>query len=688
MKNNQVLRQMLCFSLLLFAILGDAGSIPAHAAPRLQSDVEHQLQIGLESPNTPVALMPGGDPILFEITVRNTGATTATNVIVEAEHDVGYLVVDLDSQAYPDDADEAATSTSLDEAGRLRWQISQLLPEEEWVVRYQAVPLATFKFALLGDLNERDAEYAGTTSVANRASARIGNQEAVQATTAFEVRLPWDGLDVSKIPRPIGDNPARSAAVVGADGAAEFTLTISNNTLGFTFRDLLILDLFTGDADVPRVESVDVLGTEPPTTSADFFKQEAAVEWRVAELRPGESWSVIYRATVAPGGNREIANRTFVKVGEQPYGEHDHDSLRVQIPQLSLTQQVEPIGDTAAYAPGARIQTVLYYANDGTGDATNVQISQRFDPLLFDNLVESVATTPDASEVSEGTITWSIESIRAGERGELRLELLLRPGLLTGESLLTSQASLAADNHPLVNAAESTLTIHSPQLRIEIAPQDLNGDKIAPGDKLLVRVRLENVGKIAASDVELSAAIAEQLGALVDNISDDGLVDAETGTVQWRLGELDVGGVQAVSYELQLPGDINEVTSVDGKVAASTAGGEATASTAFAVEPQAAPAASAAEANVPSLQQNFPIIALLVGGLIMGAFFLVGFYARYLMLEEQLEARFREVVEMFTIVIIVAAVLLLAMVSSLGSNAAVSVLSGIAGYVLGRGSGR
>jgi hypothetical protein len=43
---------------------------------------------------------------------------------------------------------------------------------------------------------------------------------------------------------------------------------------------------------------------------------------------------------------------------------------------------------------------------------------------------------------------------------------------------------------------------------------------------------------------------------------------------------------------------------------------------------------------------------------------------------------------MFTILIIVVAVLILAIISEIGSTPAVGVLSGTAGYVLGRGARR
>ena len=92
--------------------------------------------------------------------------------------------------------------------------------------------------------------------------------------------------------------------------------------------------------------------------------------------------------------------------------------------------------------------------------------------------------------------------------------------------------------------------------------------------------------------------------------------------------------------------------------------------------------------TAPFRDEKFIRIAYLVGILMFGSFFVLSHRAKELATQENGVNAVREVVELFTIFIIVAAVLILAMVEDLGANTAVSVLSGIAGYVLGRGSSK
>ena len=81
------------------------------------------------------------------------------------------------------------------------------------------------------------------------------------------------------------------------------------------------------------------------------------------------------------------------------------------------------------------------------------------------------------------------------------------------------------------------------------------------------------------------------------------------------------------------------------------------------------------------------LMALLIGGLVLGSLAIVGYQAHNILNKPDFkQTHLQDTVEMFTILVIVSAVLILAMVSDIGPTPAVGVLSGIAGYVLGRSS--
>jgi cytochrome c biogenesis factor len=100
--------------------------------------------------------------------------------------------------------------------------------------------------------------------------------------------------------------------------------------------------------------------------------------------------------------------------------------------------------------------------------------------------------------------------------------------------------------------------------------------------------------------------------------------------------------------------------------------------------PTEEPAATAPAQSAAVESGNFTVIALLMALLIIGSLLALSWQARNLQMEGVTEQGSRDIIEMFTILVIVGAVLILAMVSSFDPQAAITVLSGIAGYVLGR----
>ena len=108
--------------------------------------------------------------------------------------------------------------------------------------------------------------------------------------------------------------------------------------------------------------------------------------------------------------------------------------------------------------------------------------------------------------------------------------------------------------------------------------------------------------------------------------------------------------------------------------------------------PTPEPTAQETTATVPqpglNESENFPYIAGLIGLMIVGFMIILGRQARNLAVAGTSARESREVIEMFTILAIISALLILSTATNFDVQATITVLSGIAGYILGRGARR
>jgi uncharacterized repeat protein (TIGR01451 family) len=253
---------------------------------------------------------------------------------------------------------------------------------------------------------------------------------------------------------------------------------------------------------------------------------------------------------------------------------------------------------------------------------------------------------------------------------------------------VTNQAVISAEN--MDTAYEGTpvsFIVRTPILKLsQYKMDDLNGGKINPGDIIRFTIALENQGTVPASAVSVQSEF-DQSTFTIDNISAGG--NPDEGKIVWDFEELLAGGNQILTYDV-LVNDLSEARSALNNASLFVAGTNADqASLQITIEPAVIPTPAPTKTEaVPFEQKNFEFMALLIGGLVIGSLAIVGYQTHNILRKPSFEQKhLRDTVEMFTILVIVSAVLILAMVSDIGPTPAVGVLSGIAGYVLGRSSG-
>ena len=683
MTNHLSKKMLLGFIFLCLLLISPTATGKVWSAPSLQSsDITVDIRI-FEGEHV---VAPGGT-VGVEIEGKNTSRSAIDGITVKVEYDAGTVRI---SGVQANDGRGWVDSSPLGENGELVWEGVSLSPNQSWRGRYTATMAQP---AQIDRLSQGEDSSLGKTS-ATRASISINGSEVGRKSLDLRIPVPLDTLQVSK-----GNE---TGAGIGPDGDVRLTLELKNKSSDLTFTNLSVVESFKAEFSPPIVRSVEIVDSSLVQGNPQHEIVDGQIFWRVDKIEPGGEWFVTYVAEINPNfvaGNREISNTAVLLIqsdaGEIPAAQADELSIPVSLPQLTLSREIITENESGEFRPGDSITYRLTYTIQGTGQASQVVIIETVDLQVFE---EDLEINNDGQR-SGNSIAWQLGDVPVGAVGEVSYKAQIKSDLYAIGTGSTENHSVS--NRAILRAAgiadtseanPQTVVIRAPVLRlVALKAEDLNGGEILPGDNIRVTIDISNNGAVAASSVGLSALYDEGV-AIIKDISDGGI--SSDGQVDWTIDELPASGSKRVSYDLQINAEPEQTSESKIEAVVSLAGTDvARSSRTLTIQPRPLPtatpdpSANQIEASVFE-QKNFEWMAILIGGLAVSALLVVSYQAWSLKEKHHFDTHFRDIVEMFTIIIIVVAVLILAMVSEIGSTPAVGVLSGIAGYVLGRGARR
>jgi len=217
------------------------------------------------------------------------------------------------------------------------------------------------------------------------------------------------------------------------------------------------------------------------------------VRWHLGTLAAGAKGSVTLTVTVGNlADGDKITNVANIKSDETPHPVKDE----VETPVLS--EPVLEITKTPSkflVIPGDQVNFTIEYKNVGTGDATDVIIS---DTLPGD--VSYFVAMPAAATVSGGVVTWPPIRVLAGAPPQtVTVSAFVNSPLADGTGLLNTVSIDSNETAPLSSEVEITV-LSKPVLELTKIPSTT---QVSPGDSLTYTIEYKNVGTDVASGVKL-----------------------------------------------------------------------------------------------------------------------------------------------------------------------------------------
>ena len=191
---------------------------------------------------------------------------------------------------------------------------------------------------------------------------------------------------------------------------------------------------------------------------------------------------------------------------------------------VSATDGPDPV------AAGSNITYTLSYANNGTGGATAVVVTD----AVPANTTFVSATA--GGTLAGGTVTWSIGSLAAGASGSVQMVVRANSPLANGTTITNGTYAVdCAETAAIAGAAVTTTVTSAPVLALSASDAP---DPVTAGANITYTLTLSNSGNMNASATVVTVGVPSN----TTFVSATAGGTHSAGTVTWNVGALAAGG--------------------------------------------------------------------------------------------------------------------------------------------------
>ena len=493
-----------------------------------------------------------GDTVTYTITVHNTGNGAVENAQLITTYDPVLEIKDV--------------AGGKVNGQQVTWDLADFAPGPAKKIVVTATLKASIK---QGTQVSNQVELTGGGLSAKTLSDDPGKPGQNDATI-FDVK---SAPDLTASAKAFTD--VDGGSVQGGD-AITFTITVTN----------------TGNAPASNVVVTDVLHkalTNVQVTGGSFDAGTSTASWPAVTVNPGDpplllKLSAVVDKTTASGTT--VTNTAKVAFTETP-GQHTTNTISFKVENLPDFGTSTKAVSAAAIAAGDKVTYTITVTNTGNLSGSAIVVTDAVPPQL----TGVVAT--DGS-FANGTATWTVGTLAAGQSKVLSLEGTLAKPLADGLEICNSAAIKAAENPAAVvtvppgadpkpggeptcfkvqSAAKATA---SKDVFDAATGAKINGGQVKPKQVVRYQVTVVNGG----NDVAKQVVISDPVDANLDDIKplDSGSYDAGTGVITWptvaSLG-LGAGDQVVVRFEATVKAGLDNGTKIDNQASVTWEGAAA-----------------------------------------------------------------------------------------------------------------
>jgi len=328
-----------------------------------------------------------------------------------------------------------------------------------------------------------------------------------------------------------------------------------------------------------EVKDFSVIASIPGNTSYQYCdstgkynSNDKIIKFEIGDLCKGGEGKVSYTIKI----NTPLDNGTSVKNGKIIFEYEKREKRKA----CKLTEGVENIissspefsefnveivdGNRGLLSVGDDVTFIVSIENTGNMNASSVSIINNFLPKL-DVLEDSISSGGKYDSLN-GSITWELDKIKAGEKKEFRysavvgndfdhLELFENTFEVIYEGVVKNLASVKESIWAYPDFSESIVTI-----------VDTNGGDIWAWDTLMYIIRVKNTGKRSGKNIRVICPVPEGTGYINDSATKRGFYyNDEKQQLQWNIFNIEVGEERTFSFNVTIGGHLTGGGQVDTK---------------------------------------------------------------------------------------------------------------------------
>ncbi|HEV2216163.1 MAG TPA: hypothetical protein VGV88_01200 [Candidatus Dormibacteraeota bacterium] len=403
-----------------------------------------------------------GDQIGYTLTISNTGAGTATGVVVN---------------------DTLPTNAGLS------WSISG--PANGWSINAGVLSFgpATLAPNASSSVHIISLTTSATCGVVNNSASAISSNDGSPSVGPVSITVECPLLTITKT---ADTSPVSTGTNIG------FTVTVSNSGAAGTgsAHDVTVSDPLPAGGDVSwsidsqSLNSCSISGTAPTQT----------LNCNLGTMAPGTSYMVHIVSTTDATSFGDYPNTATVTASNAPTKQASAD-IMVLAPHLTLTKTA----DAGTVSAGDPIGYVITLTNAGAGTATNVTVNDTLPTNA--GLAWSIASQSGGTwSISGGVLSFSAASFGPGASSSVHIT---SPTTSATCGTVDNSAIASSSNDGSPSAGPVGITINCPNLEIS---KTADAGTVSTGDQIGYTVTVTNAGLGTAHNVTVSDTVPTGAG--------------------------------------------------------------------------------------------------------------------------------------------------------------------------------